>query len=77
MTRVQMNPNFERDALGMILARANEAVAAVGPAGGSSAEQILAQLTVELEGRGVDLPRETLIPAAEAISEGESFEFRG
>ncbi len=77
MTQIKMNPNFERDMGAMIVTKANEALAAVGPADGRPAERLEAALSSELKARGIDLPHETLRLAAEAIAAGQPFEFRG
>jgi hypothetical protein len=72
----KINPNFERDVGAMITAKANEAVAAVGPSAGRAPSEIESALAAELTARGINLPHETLQPAAEAMAAGQSFEFR-
>lgn len=72
-----MHPGAERDVAAIVLAAANEAAAAVGPAAGRSAEEIAEQLNNELTTRGMDLPAETLNNAAAEILAGNPFEFSG
>lgn len=74
---IKMNPDADRVIAALILDKANEAVAAVGPAAGRLAADIESQLSDELAKRGVNLPRTTIGEAAAVIAAGRPFEFRG
>ena len=72
-----MHPGAEREAAPVVLSAANEAAAAVGPAAGRTAEEIVTQLKNELTTRGMDLPPEVLNNAAAEILAGNEIEFSG
>ncbi|WP_407343215.1 hypothetical protein [Pengzhenrongella phosphoraccumulans] len=76
-TKITMHPGAERKVAPIVLAAANEAAVAVGPAAGRSATEIAGQLNNELTTRGMDLPPETLKNAAAEIVAGNPFEFSG
>lgn len=76
-TKITMHPGAEREVAPVVLNAANDAAAAVGPAAGRSAEEIVAQLNDELTTRGMDLPAETLEKAAAEILAGNPIEFSG
>ena len=76
-TKITMHPGAEREVAPVVLSAANDAAAAVGPAAGRTAEEIVAQLKNELTTRGMDLPTETLNNAAAEILAGNPFEFSG
>lgn len=76
-TKITMHPGAEREAPAIVLEKANEAVDAVGAAGGRSVEDIAEKLNEELKTRGMDLNREVLMQAATEIEAGNPIEFSG
>lgn len=76
MANVHMNPNAERDIARLLVAKANEAVAAVGPADHRSSAEIAAQLREQLVQRGLEFNASLIDDAAAEIAAGKLFEFR-
>ncbi|HEY8719247.1 hypothetical protein [Pengzhenrongella sp.] len=76
-TKITMHPGAERDVAAIVLEKANEAAAAVGVAGGRSAEEIAEQLNEELIKRGMNLTGDVLRKAAAEIVAGHPIEFSG
>jgi len=76
-TKITMHPGAEREAAAIVVEKANEAVDAVGPAGGRSEEELAEKLNDELKTRGMDLSREVLTKAAAELAAGNPIEFSG
>lgn len=76
-TKITMHPGAEREVAAIVLEKANEAVDAVGPAGGRTQDELVQQLNDELKARGMDLPREVLTKAAAELAAGKPIEFSG
>jgi len=76
-TKITMHPGAEREVAAIVLEKANEAVDAVGPAGGRSEEELAEKLNDELKTRGMDLSHEVLMKAAAELVAGNPIEFSG
>jgi len=76
-TKITMHPGAERVTAAIVLEKANEAVAAVGPAAGRSQDELVEQLDTELKTRGMDLSHEVLAHAAAELVAGNPIEFSG